>query len=208
MNPFSSRRHYLPGVTDELFSPRYDYQIVDAVQAFTEFFSVPVGIPVRGGVKTTRDTNMYRPNVLPEENHFLVTAIRVLFVPDALSHRGRKAEDEQDANRMLLGGELRFQIQNRDYVQDGPLAKFPTCLPRTWMGELAYLTPDAEEAHWRAVYDPTLQRIANLHAYKITPLYIQPNQFFRVQICAEPQPLNAPGKLGVILDGHLIRQAR
>lgn len=197
---------YLPGIREEMFAPRYDYRVIDAVQAYTEFFTIPMGMETAHGMKTARDTNMVNAGTLPQGCRFLATGIRVLFIPDALAHRGRKAEDEQDAKRVLLGGELRLCVANRDYVVDGPLAKFPTCLPRTWMGELAYLTPEAEEPHWQAIYDPTLQRIANLHAYKITPLFIQSQQFFCVRICAEPQPLNAPGKLGVILDGHIIRE--
>lgn len=80
-------------------------------------------------------------------------------------------------------------------------------MPKTWAAELAYLSPEDEEAHWQMVYDPNLERMAKLVGYQITPLFIQPAQPFDVQILHEPGPLNAPGKLGVILTGHRIRPA-
>lgn len=198
----------VPPYGEEIAAPRFDYQHVESVQAFQEFFTMPMGMNTARGVKTARDTNMHNAGQLPEGNTFLITGIRVLFIPDYLQHRGRAAEDEQDAKRMLLGGQLRLRIGCRDYLDDGPLAKFPSLMPKTWMGELAYLTPDAEEAHWQLLYDPVPERLARVLSYQLVPVFIAPNQFFCVQVLAEPQPLNAPGKLGVILDGRLIRQAQ
>lgn len=189
---------------DQRFAPVYDYQVIESVFAVTTFFAIPVGqSTVAHGIRTTRDTNIYAAHTLQEE--FMCTGIRVLFVPDCTRHRGGP-EDAQDARRVLLGGELRFRIGSRDYVRDAPLAKFPSMMPKTWMGELTYLTPDAEEAHWQMLYDPALPRMAKLGYYTMTPYYIQRNQFFEVQILNEPGPLNAPGKLGVILDGIMMRE--
>lgn len=190
---------------ETVYAPLYDYRVVRSILAYQCFFQHPVGVAVEEGVRTQRDTNMMMPGSMPAGNQFLITGLRVLFIPDVLGHRINRHEDEQDVNRMLLGGELRLRIGNREYVHDAPLAKFPSCLPKTWMAELAYLNADDEEARWRAVYDPSVTRAAGMAYYKITPLYIPANMHFMVEIMHEPQALNTPGKLGVILDGHLWR---
>lgn len=94
---------YLGYNAESLYAPLYDYQHVDAVLAFQTFFARPMGTPTpHGGVRTSRDTNMYLAHELPSGVRFLVTGIRVLFIPDYLQHRGRKEADEQDARRVLF----------------------------------------------------------------------------------------------------------
>lgn len=206
---FSRYSSHVPGVCDQLYAPQYDYQLVDSVQAFMSFFVQPVGFnTARGTVKTQRDTSMHLAGQFTTGVRFLCSGVRVLFIPDCLQHRGMERRDRQDADAMLLGGQLRLRIASREYLNDGPLAKFPSLIPRTWMGELAYLSPKDEEAHWQALYDPALKRMDRLAYYKITPVFIQSNQFFCVDIMQDQtRPLHATGKLGVILDGHLIRDA-
>jgi hypothetical protein len=192
---------------EALFAPLFDYQLVRAVLAYQSFFEYPIGSNLQGKVRTDRDTNMVMAGCLPAGNSFLITGVRVLFIPDYLEHRGNREADEQDAARMLLGGSLRLRIANREYLNDAPLAKFPTCLPRTWMAELHYRNDEDEEPHWRALYDPSYAKAAGLAYYKITPLHVSPHQQLGVTILHEPGPLNAPARLGVIIDGHRIRGA-
>jgi len=193
---------------EQLASALYDYHAIDAVKERHDFFHMPQGYhdSALGRCRTRLDTSMHIASCLPMGNTFLCTGIRVLFVPDAVRHRHRMRKDRQDAGRVLLGGELRLVIANRDYVTQGPLARFPACLPKTWMGELAYLSAEDEEPHWRLLYDPALPRIAAMAYHSLVPLLIQSQQYFRVEINHEAGPLNAPGKLGVILDGRLMRE--
>lgn len=204
--------HYrdLP-LQEQLASALYDYREIDTVPESIRFFQYPVGMvdpntPERP--RTRLDTCMMLANQLPMGQQFLLTGVRVLFIPDCRRHRGVKKHDEYDARRVLLGGGVRFMVQNREYLYDTPLAKFPACFPKTWLAELTCLSAEDEEPHWRLLYDPALPRMAGMAYYKMTPVLIQALQYFEVSIEHTPGPLNSTAKLGVILDGRLIREGR
>lgn len=192
---------------EQIASALYDYHVIDAVKERHDFFQMPQGYhdPASGKYRTSLDTSMHLAGCLPQGQFFLCTGIRVLFIPDAIQHRHRMRKDRQDAGRVLLGGELRLTIQNRYFVSQGPLARFPACLPKTWFAELAYLSEEDKEPHYRLLYDPALPRIAAMAYHALSPLFIKSEQCFCVEIHHNPSSLNAPGKLGVILDGRLFR---
>lgn len=196
---------------EAIYSPLYDYQRIDSTANKLYFFSHPVGQGKTcrnyDGCKTTFDTNMYLANSLPAGQAFLVTGVRVLVVPDCLEHRGFERRDRQDVSRILLGGTLRFILGNRDYLLDGPLAKFPSMMPRTWMAELRFDDMEKEEAHWAAVYNPSIPALNKFAYYSIVPVHIPAHQCFQVIAEMDPGPLHAPAKVGVILDGRLLRVA-
>lgn len=192
-------RFSAPQLSDAVWWPLFDFQRVDRLRERHDFFQIPMhGIGMEP--KTEADTNLYNAGTLPSGNHFLATGIRVLFVPDFELHRGRYRQDVQDCKRVLLAGALRFQIQNRIYSQGAPLARFPSCLPM--------FSPVDEQTFRRWLRKRSLLRVQKLSYFEIVPVYIQDQQHFCVSINFDPKQrhvLNAPGRLGVILDGRMIR---
>lgn len=193
---------FVPGVKDSVWWPLYDFRRIDATRERVDFFQMPIGFQVDGVCRTERETNMHVPGHMPHGNDFLATGIRVYFVPDADEHRGRYRQDMQDIKRVLLGGTLRFVVQNRLYAQGAPLARFPSCFP-------TFSTVD--DATFKKLLRKRLLMRVQKHAYyEIVPVYLQQLQHFRVEVSFERHErakLNAMGQLGVILDGRLIRDA-
>lgn len=195
----SYSRSSVPGLSDQIWSPLYDFERIEVLSPELHFFQRPIGAPGMEP-KTDADTNMCLAGHLPTGQHFIATGIRVMFVPDFEAHRGRYKQDLQDYKRVLLGGHLEFVIQNRVYSAGAPLARFPACLP---------LFSDIDEKTFRRyLRKRILLRAQKLNYFAIVPVYVQANQFFRVSIRYPDKQrfrLNAPGRLGVILDGHIIR---
>jgi hypothetical protein len=200
---------YHDAIKEAVHMPQFDYIEVDRIYESMSFFQRPMGMPKADGtVKTVMDTSMHLAGQFPTGTGFMVTGVRVLFVPDWPAHRGNMENDEHDARAMLLGGEFMLRIQNREYLRLAPLALLPPCVPKTWAGELRPVEGDPDaEAQWRAVYDQDPSTRA-VYAYMgIVPLWIMENQFFEARITATPGPLRSPGRLGVILDGRLMRSS-
>lgn len=184
---------------DVVWWPLYDFVRVERLQERYNFFQIPLG-GVGMEPKTEADTNMYLPGQLPSGQQFLACGIRVLFVPDYEANRGRYKQDLQDLKRVLLAGTLRLQIQNRIYAQGAPLARFPSCFPM-----YSGVTPGQFRQYLRK---RSLYRLAKKSYFEIVPVYIQATLNFLVSVEFDPAhrvKLNAPGRLGVILDGRIIR---
>lgn len=186
---------------EEVTWPLYDYQPVrPGGDSQMDFFQRPLGSQVEGfGVRGLTSTNMYKAHQLPEHNAFYMTGLRVLFFPDFVQLRGNVKQDAQDIARVMLSGVLSFEIGDRLYLRDGPMCKFPACFP-TYFGNLK---PDQRLTSWmkRGRYIEVAQQ-----AYKaIVPVYIQDHLMFRVRIHELNTDLHAPGRIGVILDGLLVR---
>lgn len=194
----SRYRSSVPGIQDAVWWPLYDFQRLDCTRERFDFFQLPIGVGL--DPRTERETNMYLAGCLPHGNSFLATGIRTYFVPDVELHRGRYRQDMQDIKRVLLGGTLRFVIQNRIYSQGAPLARFPSCFP-------TFSTVD-DATFRKLLRKRLLMRAQKQSYYEIVPVFIQPQQHFRVEIYFEAHErakLNAMGQLGVILDGRLLR---
>lgn len=192
-------RSSVPGLQDAVWWPLYDFQRIERTRDRFDFFQVPIG-GVGMEPRTERDTNMYMAGHLPHGNAFLATGIRVYFVPDADEHRGRYKQDMQDIKRVLLGGTLRFVVQNRLYTNGAPLARFPSCFP-------TFSTVD-DATFRRLLRKRLLARVQKRAYYEIVPVYLQALQHFRVEVTFEKREqakLNSVGQLGVILDGRLLR---
>lgn len=191
---------------EQIIQPQFDYQNIDRLPAEMLFFQSPMGYQERDGhIKTSFDTSMMLHGRFGAEVTFLVTGARVLFIPDWPLHRGNADNDEHDARAALLGGKLELLIQNRCYLQCGPLAMFPSCLPSTWMAKLGEVAEGEESAHWEMVYSKEFSETSRLPYLSIVPLLITVNQYFGVRLRMEPRELRSPGRLGVILDGRLTR---
>lgn len=213
-------RSYVPGVDDVIWQPLYDYQtypLAGAAAGFT-FFSVPKGagatsaFGAAAGVKSLLDTNMQLSGQLGAGNQFLCMGVEIEFWPGSVPGLqtaaqptdAQTAQQADDVYSVLRNGYLELQIQNRPYVQDAPLMKFPTqtCL-----------------TGWSAVTNGANATAAIQHgyasgyglAYNIVPVLITQNQAFSVIVtfpAAIALPSGVDGRIGCRLNGKLIRNAQ
>lgn len=211
----SDHRVTVPGTADEIYAPLYDYQTyLAAGQLQLNFFALPIGqgvtsAPGAAGTKTEADTNLTNAGLLPKGNRFFCTGLEVLFWQGV--NPGTGAEADANAGRAIndvynvsKSGWLRFRIQNRDYVLDGPVGLFPTSYRLDGLAAItSTLTAGAS----------TLAQIEYASfagiPYQIVPTYIESNQAFSVQInWPALVTVSLVARMGVRLRGRLIRDAQ
>lgn len=211
-------RSYVPNVDDVIWSPLYDYQAYPAAgqQLFT-FFSAQKGagatsaFGAAAGTKTSFDTNMTLSGQLGAGNQFLVLGIEVEFwtgnLPGLFAAiaptAAQQAQNWDDVNTVLRNGILELSIQNRVYASDTPLMKFPT---QTMLDGVADSCDTVA-----AVYAQTEYATGAGLSYNIVPVLITQNQAFQVTVAFPaliPLPSGTAGRIGVRLNGKLIRNAQ
>ncbi len=206
----------IPNMKDAIFAPLYDYQTYPAAGALSfNFFSVPQGqgvtsAPGGAGVKTFLDTNMQVPNTLPLGNTFLVIGIEVEYWPTLTPGRAGVAaaaatmgSNWNDVYSVLRNGALTFQVQNRNYVQDGPLMKFPTS---TRLSGVAAYSETTATTFGQFDYASSCGA-----SYDITPVRLNATQAFTIVVnfpALIPTVSTNTGRIGVRLVGKLIRDAQ
>lgn len=208
----AAHRVTVPGVQDEIYAPLYDsvaYPQAGATQL--NFFSTPIGqgttsAPGATGVKTEADTNMTNAGLLPKGNRFYCTGIEFNFLPAALpGNTGALATTGQNTNdvyEVANSGWVRFRVQNRDYVLDGPLGVFPP------LNRLAVASTPASVVTATTIVQVDYAAFGGV-PYNIVPVFIEENQGFGVQV-------NWPAAVGITalsrifcrLRGRLIRDAQ
>lgn len=230
MNGFSGRqglsnddlakyRSYVPGVDDVIWQPLYDYQTYAAAGTTLQFnfFQQQKGTGTTSafggtGPRTELDTNMQLSGQLGAGNQFLVLGVEVEFWPGSVPGlqtaaqptSAETAQQADDVYTILRNGLLTFTVQNRPYLQDGPLMKFPT---------QTYLTG------WSAVTNGANATASIQHgyasgcgaSYNIVPVLLVQNQAFSVQINlpgTTALPSAVDGRFGVRFNGKLIRNAQ
>lgn len=204
---------------DAIWNPLYDYQTYPNAGALNfTFFSVQKGQGTTSafggaGAKTILDTNMQAPGQMPAGNKFLVEGIEIEFWPGstpglnaaAAPTAAQFARNWDDVYTVLRNGALVFNIQNRDYVTDAPLMKFPTTTRLT--GVAAY----SETANATATFGQIEYAAGVGAAYSITPVLLDSNFAFSVVVSFPaliPLPSAVDGRIGCRLAGRLIRNAQ
>jgi hypothetical protein len=194
-----NRAGQLEGVRSSL----YDFQAyAQAGQTELNFFQVPVG----QASKTLADTNMQTAGSLPNPQNFLVTNIQIYFYFTAsdLAVFGAQAAAEQvnDVYDVMKSGYLEFFIGSKNYVQEGPLGRFP---PRTGLILSAALTDQTTAAA------ASQSRIAYANfggaPYDLTPpILLTPTQNFRVSTkWPTAVAISAIARIGCVMEGVLYR---
>ena len=133
----ASHRVTVPGTQDAIYAPLYDSVAYAAAgQLQLTFFALPIGqgttsAPGATGAKTEADTNLTNAGLLPKGNRFYCTGLEFTFLPGSNPGRGPLADGANtglnwnDVYAVGKSGWVRFRIQNRDYIVDGPLINFP-----------------------------------------------------------------------------------
>lgn len=210
-------RASIPGTQDEIYAPLYDSNSYpSAGQTQLTFFALPIGqgtttAPGASGTKTENDTNLTNAGLLPKGNSFLCTGLEFLFFPGSNPGRGAAADNTagfnwNDTYAVMKSGWVRFRIQNRDYVLDGPLINFP---PVARLGGAFGITSTLTAGA------STMGQIEYATAagmpYNLNAVYIEPNQSFTVQVnwsAAVTLPSAAAARIFCRLRGRLIRDAQ
>jgi len=198
---------YQGAMTDEIYQPLFDSVRIKTGPINHQFFANPVGqcAGQPPHVNTHEDTNMYLAGQLPMGQQFYCTGVGVYFVPNVDGLK-RTARDDISETLFILGlGYLQFRVQNRVYLGMAPLGSMPPPFPMYW----AY-----DEPKLKKLLSPSKAIGDGYIAYKpgggfqIVPIYIDGGQSFGVRVQIDNFfELSHWGKLGVMLDGRLIRQA-
>jgi hypothetical protein len=211
----TGHRVTVPGVSDAIYAPLYDSaQYASAGQLQLNFFATPIGqgttsAPGATGVKTEADTNLTNAGLIAAGNRFYCTGLEFQFFPGAVVAAGAVADSTAgsftlDMYAVMKSGWVRFRIQNRDYVLDGPLINFPPVARLAGFTSMA--TNDTTGA---ATFSQVNYATAAGQAYSIVPTYIVSNQYFSVTVYWPALvTVSANARLFCRLRGQLIRDAQ
>ncbi|HYM34705.1 MAG TPA: hypothetical protein VET48_04865 [Steroidobacteraceae bacterium] len=213
-------RTTVPNTADAIWYPIYDSVTYAAAgQTNLTFFSLPIGqgtttAPGATGAKTEADTNLTNAGLFPKGNRFYMMGIEFKFVPgNTVGKRGDGAvaatapgRNWTDVNSVAQSGWVKVVIQNRTYVQDGPLGVFPSQDRLAGAAALADTTTAAAAGLVQVDYASFAGA-----PYQIVPAYIDSNQFFGVTVtwpAAVALPSGVAGRLWCRLLGQLVRDAQ
>lgn len=213
----AQHRVTVPGAQDEIYSPLYDSATyTSATTTNIAFFSLPIGqgttsAPGGAGPKTEADTNLTNAGLLPKGNKFYCTGVELQIYPGVNPGRGGVADATAGyfVNDMYALGKsawVRFRIQNRDYIIDGPIINFPSSARLGGFAAAATNLTSGAATYSEIGY----AAFAGL-PYNIVPTYILDNQYFSLTVfwpAAITLPSTTNPRLFARLRGRLIRDAQ
>lgn len=194
---FSQNRVNIPGMSEAIWQPLYDYQTLAAAGAATQrFFIDPVGTTG----KTLADTNMELAGQIPKGQAFLITGIQVELYPGVnINTQAATATFADDIYQVYQDGLLVLQIGSKDFVTQGNLMKFAP-VNRLAVGAAT----DGNAAANNVLYASAVGR-----EFAIKDLVLESNQNFSVELRElAALPSGADARIGVTLNGFLYRNAQ
>lgn len=226
---FNKFRVTNPGQSEIVRQRLYDYQLyATAGVAQMTFFNSPIGQGVTsalgavvGSPKTLWDTNMTLGGQLPSGSAYMVESIEVLFLPGgsavantytpraqsvfAAANAATVMDALNDVNTIYQSGLLEFNILQKNYVRETPLMAFP---PKAhFENQTAVATTSATAGEVAGVFNK-----AGGRPYYVEPqITLQPAVNFEVAIkwpAAVATGSGFNGRLGVILDGYMMRASQ
>ena len=199
---------------DVIWAPLYDansYPTAGVTQL--SYFTAPLGqgttsAPGATGTKTLADTNLNSAGQLTKGNEFLMTGQEMIYFPGVAPETdgtaGSMNGGVNDVYNIGKSGVITLQIQNRNYLQDGPLQLFPPT---------ARLAVSAAIGGTDTAATNGILEVAYAHwageTYDITPVYIEATQGFS-EIIQWPAAVTAgtTGRLYSRMRGYLVRNAQ
>lgn len=185
----------------------YDFQVyAQAGQTSLSFFQVPVG---QAG-KTKADTNMQLAGQLPAGQQFVVQSAEVYFFPGTIVPGVGPVANlidgfTNDVWAVYKNGFVEFQVGSKLYLTEAPVGRFP---PKTrldgWSSENGNTTAAA------ALYTRTSYAVFAGRPYPIDPyILLESTQNFNVTLSwPTAVPITNAGRIGVVLDGLLVRNSQ
>ena len=226
---FNARRVTNPGQSEVIRQRLYDYQLY-ATAGVTQltFFQNPIGAGITsaiggtvGSAKTIWDTNMQLAGTLPSGIAFLVESIEVLFLPGSVSTTNTYTQVGQsvfaataaasvmgalnDVNTFYQSGCLRFNVLSKNYLTETPLLAFP---PKAHFDLSAAV---ASNSATTAEVAAQLNKSSGRPYYLEPSISLQPAVNFEVVLqwpAAVATPSGFNGRVGVILDGYMLRASQ
>ena len=205
------RRDSVEGIRQSL----YDFQNYAAAgQTALNFFQVPQGqgVGIGGGTKTLEDTNMELAGNLPNPKAFLVQGIELAFFPagSPVTSGAALATKQMTNDSWVFAkqGWLQLFISSKPYLQEAPLAKFPS---------RNFLRADFAAAIATTATTTTDELFAELPVmsgapYKIIPpITLRPTMNFNITLnwsTAVALPSSAAARVGVYMTGLLYRNGQ
>lgn len=193
------------GQPEVIYQPLYDFQVYPTA-GFTEraFFAVPEG---QAG-KTFDDTNMSTAAVLPVPINMAVADVEIWFFPgNAISATGAIVADNwNDAEAVLSGGNLQLEIGSKEYLVDAPLLKFPPHSRLAGGWALSDTTTAAAARVTKIDYSSAAGR-----PYDLVPLRLISQQNFVIRLrfgTAIATPSGNDARIGITLGGFRYRLAQ
>ena len=226
---FASNRVTNPGQSEIIRQRLYDYQLYPLAGAQQlAFFQAPIGQGTTtaiggtvGAAKSQWDTNMELGGQLPSGKSFLVESIEVLFLPGAsatantyttanLSQFNATAALAvtaaiQDVQQFYSTGMLEFNVLSKNYLRETPLLAFP---PKA---HLDLAAASASNSATTAQVSQTLAKAAGRPYYVEPRITLQPAVNFEVLLrwpALVPTISTNNGRVGVILDGYMLRASQ
>jgi hypothetical protein len=190
----------LPGKVEVIWEPLYHYVTYPAAgaQIFT-FFQNPLG---QGG-NTLSDTNMRSAGQIPKGQQFVITSVQVeLFLDgDDIQDAGDPDQYLRDYHNVMTGSaNLQLEIGSKDYLQQGPLNKFPPV--QNVDASIALGTGNA-------ALEGSSYAVGGGNTFNIVPVTLTSNQNFSVTINFDTAiAINADARFGVTLNGYKFRNAQ
>jgi len=190
----------------------YDIQTyASAGQQQLLFFQVPKG----QGSKTIADTNMEAAGSMPSPKQFIVESIEIRFFPGVLPVTLAAALAESnfsnDVYTVAKSGSLKFFIGSKTYLEEAPIDRFPakTRLETDFSVSLQRSQAAAADAEDQVSMD--YAAMAG-RPYRLDPkVVLEPTQNFSVELnwpAAVALPSGVDGRIGVFLDGILVRNSQ
>jgi hypothetical protein len=207
----------------------YDWQLYSAAgQSQFSFFSQPVGQGVTsaqgavvGSPKTLWDTNQEIPSTLPSGKSFQIESIEVVFYAGSVStantytpaapqtfaavNAAAIGAQVNDINTFYQSGMLELSVLSKVYLRETPMQAFPP-KTRTTL-DVAVSTNSATTA----VTSFQAGRAEGRPYYVEPKITLQPAVNFEVLIrypAAVALPSGFNGRVGVIMDGYLMRASQ
>jgi hypothetical protein len=185
--------------------PLFDKQVLSATAVSSQqFFAVPKG---QSG-KTATDTNMDLAGQIPAGQRFSMTGIGIDVLPssditEASADAGVAALNQfaNDVYAVLKTGRLKFTIGSKDYIDHGPLLRFPS------VNRLDVQTSSATTAAATTALG-SYAAGAGMH-FSVEETILMANQNFSVTLFDLPAlPSGVAGDIVVSLYGWLYRNAQ
>lgn len=221
-----------PGSAEVVRQSLYDFLLYPAAgsTSFT-FFQNPIGQGLSShpgnanNVKGPGDTNMESAGQLPSPKMFLATSIELVFYAGSVSTANTYTPQVQsafiavptaaqapislgainDSNFVLQGGWLNFFVGSKTYLNEASLVRFP---PKARFElDAAVATNSATTGAIGAAS----VKAGGRPYYLDPPVLLVPNQNFVVTVnfpVAQATPSTFNGRMGVIIDGFLYRNAQ
>ncbi len=228
-NDFAAGAVMNPNQSEIVRGRLYDYQLYPTAGATQlTFFSSPVGQGLTtalggtaGSAKTLWDTNMQLGGQLANGAAYLVQSIEVLFLPGSVSTANTYTPaaigalttaaaaatfgPSNDVNTFYQSGMLEFNIFNKNYLRETPLAAFP---PKAWLGM------DSSQGNNSATLGSNIMQLTKAGG---RPYYLEPFITLKAAVNFEVL-LKWPalvatgsgfnGRVGVLFDGAFMRASQ